>query len=316
MNRAHPETPAPHTRCSRRHLARSLAAAALSVLTAGCGSPAPAARTRDAPVVTVVTGLWPLQQAAEEIGQGNVKVLDVVPAGEDPLTYHLDAAQRAEVRSAGLVLEMSRSLQPSLATAAAGAAHVADLATAAGGPGSYAWLNPYAMERVARAIASALERVDPAARPTFANGRSDEISLLDSLDADYQGTLGQCPRHTLVASDAAFSVLDSRYPITVVPIDGSTPAPLRPSPATVAREVALVRRLGVKEIYRDIWQPPDGLLEVQAETGVRLGRLDPLTGVPPGGWPKGLKSYFSLMEHDLQDLADALGCYAPGEGGG
>ena len=265
-------------------------------------------------MVNVVTGLWPLEQAAIEIGQGNVTVHDVVPAGQDPRTYRLDAAQVRQVRTAGLVIEMAGGFQPSLAAAAAGARHVLDLPTAAGNA-TYPWLSPHDMQGVAREIEAALVRVDPAARNTFANGEGDEAALLTSLDGDFISTLNSCSVRTVVTSGDAFGVLGGRYLLHVVPLDGSRTQPLRPSPATVAREVALVRHLGVHEIYRDVWQPPDGLLQVQAEAGVGLGTLDPLTGEPPGGWPKHLKTYFQLMEYDLQVISGGLGCPQSGLSG-
>ncbi len=265
-------------------------------------------------MVTVVTGLWALQQAASEIGQGNVHVVDVVPPGEDPRTYELDPAEAARVRSAGLVIEAGGGFQPSFDAAAAGSAHVLDLSEADPGLPAYPWLSPFRMEQVARSIGSALERVDPAAKGTFANGEDNEQALLGSLDGDYLSTLGACPLHTIAASDPTFGLLDGRYLLKVVAIDGSRSQPLRPPQSTVEREVTLVRRLGVHEIYRDVWQPLDGLLEVQAEAGVRLGTLDPLTGEPPGGWPGHRKGYFELMEYNLQVLSNALDCPAPGTG--
>jgi zinc transport system substrate-binding protein len=287
------------------------AALALAVLAAACGGPAKASTTRGAPVVTVVTGLWPLEQAAIEVGQGNVRVVDVVPRGEDPRTYRLDASEAHQVRTAGLVIEMPGNFQPSLSAAAAGARHVLELAPPPGGAGD-PWLSPQDMQTVARDIQAALAGIDPAARETFANGEDDEAALLSSLDGDFISTLDACSERTVVTSGDAFSVLDKRYQLHVVPLDGARSQPLRPSQALVAREVALIRRSGVRVIYRDVWEHPDGLLQVQAEAGVRLGTLDPLTGEPASGWPKHLTTYFQLMEYDLQVITNGLGCAQAG----
>ncbi|MHB1929388.1 MAG: metal ABC transporter substrate-binding protein, partial [Acidimicrobiales bacterium] len=254
---------------------------------------------------------WPLAQAAAAVGQGNVRVVDVVPAGQDPATFRLTPAAREQVRRAGLVIETGPSLQPSCTAAAAGAAHVVDVAPT--GP-AYPWLSPYRMEAVSRTIERALVAVDPAARSTFANGNLEEQALLSSLDEDYTSTLGDCPSQTMVTSDGAFTALGGRYQVRVVPVDGSTPAPLRPDAATIAREAATVRSAGVHKVYRDIWQPIDGLLPVEAEAGVTLATIDPLTGVPPGGWPRGARSYFDRMESNLETIAGALGCPNPGQG--
>lgn len=258
--------------------------------------------------MTVAVGLWPLAQLVQAVGQGNVRVVDVVPAGQDPTTYHLSGAAVGRVRSAGLVV-YDGTLQPSLRSAARGAAHAVDVGD---GDGDF-WLNPYRMEVASRAVAKALIRVDPRARSTFSNGSRDEVALVSSLDQDYQSTLGVCPATTMVTSDEAFAALNGRYQLHVVAIDGATPAPLRPDAATVAREVAVIRRAHVKAVFDDVWQPIDGLIPAEGETGAAIRKIDPLTGVPPEGWPRGLHSYFGLMEYDLQTIAGALGCPSPDE---
>lgn len=314
MRRAFRATRAAYPRHPRRLAGLLAATVALALLATACGAPARAASTKGAPVVTVVTGLWPLQQAIAAIGQGNVRAVDVVPAGQDPRTWRLDGGARSRVRSADLVVELGGGWQPTLTAAARGARHVLDLSRAIPHLPPYPWLNPYTMESIARAIAASLDRVDPQAKGTFANGEQDEQALLGSLDADFQSTLGSggCATQNLVNSDQAFTALDTRYQVHVVPIDGATPAPFFPDKATVAHELQVVRRAGVHEIYYDTWQKQDGLLEVEAEAQVKLGTLDPLTGIPPGGWPKGLKSYLNLMEYDLGAITNALGCPQPG----
>ncbi len=279
---------------------------ALTGLLAACGS-SRAAVTRGAPVLSVVTGLWPLQQAAQEIGQGNVRVSDVVPAGANPTTYQPSAAQQPLLAGASLVLLASPALQPGLARVAP-PAHTLDLFPAAVAGGPDRWLDPNAMRLAATTIAAALERADPAAKTTFQDGLLNFEAVLSALDTDFSSYLGTCPNHRIVAVDDAFGALDARYGLDVIPVNGASPLPLRPSPADIARQVRIVRAAGVHTVYDEPWVYQDGLLAMQAQTGVSIGQLDPLEGIPPGGFPKGLATYYDEMEQVLGTVSAALGC--------
>ncbi len=69
--------------------------AALALTAAGCGAAtSPGAAP---PTIQVVTGLYPLAQAIQQVGGSTVSVIDVVPAGANPRTYRLGPAQIAAV---------------------------------------------------------------------------------------------------------------------------------------------------------------------------------------------------------------------------
>ena len=262
-------------------------------------------------MLTVVTGLWPLGQAAAEIGQANAKVVDVVPPGSDPRTWTLTAAAAAQVRHAGVVLEIGGGFQPSFEAAAATAAPVVRLLPP-GGATPYVWLNPFTMEQAARTIAAAMQRADPGAASTFRTGLENEEADLGSLDSDYQSTLSTCPDQTLVTVDDAFAGLHPRYPVVdKAVVDG--PLTPTPSPATVRAEVAAIRATGAKKIYNETWIPESDVLAATAQTGVQVGTLDTLEGpAAPTPWPYTAgKKYASLMETNLTTIAAALRCPNP-----
>jgi ABC-type Zn uptake system ZnuABC Zn-binding protein ZnuA len=264
-------------------------------------------------VLDVVTGLWPLSQAVSQIGQDNVRVLDVVPDGTDPSTFQPDAAQAAAIRRAGLVVEMGAGLQPGFAAAAAHARRALGLTSALGLTDPYVWLNPFEMERAARLIERAMVAADPEAAPTFANGLDNLEAELASLDEDFESILGVCPSKTLVTVGDAFTILSPRYPVDVVPVDGGRSAPSFPDRAAVVAEVATVRRTGVRTVYTEPWFPTGALIEMQGETNVAIKTLDPLLGVPPGGWPPGTATYVDRMEADLGVISGALQCPNPAD---
>src|SRR5262245_30217599 len=98
--------------CRRPWVRMAVILAAPMLATVGCGGttgePARAAS------IEVVTGLYPLAQAAAQVGGPAVSVTDVVPPGRDPRTYTLSAAQKVEVRRASVVILAGVDFQPSL----------------------------------------------------------------------------------------------------------------------------------------------------------------------------------------------------------
>jgi zinc transport system substrate-binding protein len=282
--------------------------AILAVVAGGCGG---STHTTAAPVLTVVTGLWPLAEAAAEIGQANVAVDDVVPPGTDPRTYQLSSSAATAVRHADVVLEMGGSFQPSFEAAAAGSTHTVRLLPSAS-TSPYVWLNPYAMEATARTIAAALERANPGAAATYKTGLENQEANLGSLDADYQSTLSTCPDQTLVTVDNAFAGLQARYPVIDKAVVAGPLTPI-PSAAAVRAEVTVIRASGTKKIYNETWIPESDILAATAETKVEVGTIDTLEGPPtPAPWPytEG-KKYVSLMETNLTTIAAALHCPNP-----
>jgi ABC-type Zn uptake system ZnuABC Zn-binding protein ZnuA len=282
----------------------------LALVAGACGG---SSVTTGAPVLTVVTGLWPLAAAASEIGQGNVAVDDVVPPGDDPRTTTLSAGAVAKVHSAGLVLELGGGFQPSFEAAAASAPTAGSKRTVRllppGGASLYVWLNPYAMEQTGATIAAAMEKADPKAAPTFETGLANYQAELGSLDADYQSSLSTCPDQILVTVDNAFAGLHPRYPVTDRAIvDG----PLTPTPsaATVREEVAAIKASGAKKIYTETWIPESDILGASAEADVQVGTISTLEG-PPTAAPwlfMAGKKYESLMEANLSVISAALHC--------
>jgi ABC-type Zn uptake system ZnuABC Zn-binding protein ZnuA len=287
-------------------IAAALAGVALVAGACGGGS----SHTENAPVLTVATGLWPLAEAADVIGQANVTVVDVVPNGVDPAGYHLGADQVAELHSARVVIEMAGGLQPSFDAAARGSKHVVEIRPSESDP--YVWLNPHSMEAVGRQVAAALEAADPKAAPTYRNGLDNFEAQLDSLDADYQSTLSDCPDQTLVTVDDAFSVLHPYYQVvdTAVAPAGTTGLP---SKATVSHEVSVIKTTGVKEIYDESWIPESYIIPATVATNVKVGTLDTLAGAPQRGWPLTTdgQKYVSLMESNLATISSALHCPNP-----
>jgi zinc transport system substrate-binding protein len=272
-----------------------------AAMAAGCGQSAPA--DASAPVLTVYTGLYPLAQAVQEIGQSKVAVKDVVPPGANPTTYSLTPAQAAEVRRGGVVVEIGGGFQPSLEQAAAGAPRVLMLRSELNTANPYIWLDPNTMQKAVALIAGAMEAADPAATGLFRQGEQAFAASVESTGIDYESTLSACPRTTIFTADSAFAAMANDYGLRDTAV-GSSPAP---PPSAVRSAATAMEGAGATTIFSEPWLPSTTVEAVGAAAHAKVRVLDTLEGPPPGGWPR-QADYIKLMESDLGALSSALGC--------
>jgi zinc transport system substrate-binding protein len=278
------------------------AALALILLLAACGAsttaPAPGS-----PLLHVVTGLYPLAQAAKAIGQDRVDVVDVVPAGADPMTYRLTGPQIEQVREAGLVLDAGRGFQPSFEKAAAGAQHVLAVATALGVSDPYVWIDPATMVRAVSRIAAAMEAADPRAAGAFRRGEAGFRAEVQSTAIDYESTLSACPRTEIFTPDGAFSAMAHNFGLQ----DYFLGVGAHPSSAAVRAGAASVDSAGASTLFSEPWVPAGSVVAVARATHTKVATLDTLAGPPAGGWPANA-DYINLLEANLGTISSALGC--------
>jgi zinc transport system substrate-binding protein len=285
-----------------------LAGAALIQLgLTGCAATAP--RKGQTVSIQVITGLYPIAQAVEQIGGEAVSVTDPVPPGADPRTYHLTAAQAAEVRRAAIVIVAGPGFQPSLDAAAPQASRVLDLQEALATSDPYVWLDPELMVRAVAAMATRLEAANPngaAAYRAGARAFSDEVA---STGIDYESTLSVCPLHTIVTADGAFLGLARTYGLT----DQVVPVPAQATSAPMAAAVAQAHAAGATTAFSEPFVAQGPIESLATAAHLKLRTLDPLTGPPPGGWPR-QANYLRLMEANLGALNSALDCPDTGLG--
>ena len=270
--------------------------AAASAVIGGCSS-IPNTRS-NAPVLHVVTGLYPLAQAVAQIGQSKVEVTDVVPPGTDPMDYELTKAQTAEVGQAELAVDVGGGFQPSFERAASSAHRVVSALSGAGSSDPYVWLDPNVMQRVTSALATAMEQANPAAAGLYEAGARAFSSELESTGIDYQNTLDACAVNVIFTPDGAFVDMAHQYGLQDLILD---------SP----RSIGLVQNSDATTLFSEPWVSDALIGQIATETHKKVRTLDTLAGIPPGGWPHGA-GLINLLEADLGALSSALGC--PNEG--
>jgi ABC-type Zn uptake system ZnuABC Zn-binding protein ZnuA len=248
-----------------------------AVMVAGCG-----VTHVDAPILTVVTSVYPLAQAVEAVGAAQVKVVDLARADVDPRTMVL--------------------------TPAKGAPHVLQLLPAVGGTNPYIWLDPHLMERVGTLLQTALTRREPAARAVFTDGEEVLASELQSLDIDYQNSLSDCPHKTFVTADDAFSRLATHYDVT----DHAAGVGTNPDADTVRAAAAAISATGTVTAFTEPYVAGTTLTAAANLAGVKVRSLNTLVTPPASGSPATV-TYSNMMEEDLTSISGALQCASIGQ---
>jgi ABC-type Zn uptake system ZnuABC Zn-binding protein ZnuA len=281
----------------------ALLAAGLVLAGAACSGASGGTVQARLPALRVVTGLYPLAQAIQQIGQSAVSVTDIVPSGSDPRSYHLTALQVAEVRAAPLVVVVGGGFQPSLEAAADGAPHVLRLGPALATADPYVWLDTDLMQRAVTLMGAAMQRANPPAGGKYRAGAAAFASSIESTGIDYQSTLSVCPRRTIVTPDAAFAGMARQVGLT----DQVVGTSISPDPAHVKAQAAAATAADVTTAFAQPFVTDATVRAVAQSAGLKIRTLDPLTGPPPGGWPR-QANYLRLMEANLGTLSAALGC--------
>lgn len=272
-------------------------------VTAALALPACSGNQAHAPVISVVTTIYPLAQAVSAIGGATVSVVDLATPGVDPRTQTLTAAQEGQVRRAAVVFDVGDGFQPSIEQAVTAARSVVPLAPRFGPATDGSWLDPVVMGRVAPVVAQALTAANPGAASRYRNSERDFAAELASTAIDYQGGLGDCAKKDVAAPDATLSDLASQYRLSLHPL-GTSPTP---TAAEVTKAAAAIASTGITTAFSEPWVPDATVRTAAGQSGAKVRAFDTLEAPPAGGWPHG-STYLTLLATNLGTLTSALVC--------
>lgn len=288
--------PAPRRRHPHRP-ALSVAAGVLAVLgLAACGGSGSTAAA-DAPRVTVAATNWPLSELVHEVGGSHVRVTDLAAGAPDDRAITPNAAQKATLGSAQLVVEVGGGWQPKVEAAAGDGPGVLALGHQGSATGSQVWLAPQVMEHAATALGAKLEALDPAAAGAFRNGVRNFNDNMSSVGIDYQSSLGDCQYQTLFVPDDAFGAAAAQYALRLhVVAPGGVHAAAGPAEAQSYHAIFAEPPLGAPQ-----------MAQLAAQGHAKLGQLDTMDGPPIKTEPAN-STYVDRLEANLKYLTGALYC--------
>ncbi|HEV8338907.1 MAG TPA: zinc ABC transporter substrate-binding protein [bacterium] len=289
-----------------------LPAAAVALLSAGCGSQRQATTT-----LSVVASFYPLFEFAGRVGGDRVRVRTLVPAGAEPHDFEPTPADVAALRAADVfiyngaglepwVARLRREISPSTVTVDSSAGLALMTPHPKGGPDPHVWLDPLLARRQVQNILAGLIRADPDGRSYYEERGTRLQADLAALHGRFAQGLAHCQRRVFITAHAAFGYLASRYRLTMIAISGLTPDAEVP-PAKMAAVAREARRHGVRVIYFETLTSPRVAEAIAREVGARTAVLDPLEGLTPEAQRQG-KNYVTVMDENLRALAEGLDC--------
>ncbi|WP_236700298.1 metal ABC transporter substrate-binding protein [Allosalinactinospora lopnorensis] len=297
------------------------AAGVVITAVAGCGDEGTSGGGDGAdPGLSLVTGVYPLEWLAAQVGGDRVEVRNLTEPGVDPHSLELSPREIGRVSEAEVAFYIT-GLQPAIddAVAQEGAENALDVAglvdlLPAGGEDDYGhdhgeedphmWLDPSRMSEAADGLAEHLAEVDPEHADEYRANAEASIEELTEIDGEYAATLEDCESRDIVANHAAFGYLAEDYDLNQISVSGIDPES-EPSPARMAEVADLVEEHDITTVFTETLAPPETAETIAEETGAKTAVLDPLEGITeesPGD------DYPSVMRANLDELGSALRC--------
>jgi zinc transport system substrate-binding protein len=156
-------------------------------------------------------------------------------------------------------------------------------------------------------IAAVLSEIDPEGSFIFEKNAAAYKEKLQRLDQKFKDELKDCVHQTIIlGGHAAFGYLARSYNLRQVSLYGLSPDS-RPTPKKLIQVVELAKKYGIKVIFFEV-HASDELAKVLAEeVGARTLVLNPGANLTKQELKSG-KTFFDIMEENLENLKDGLSC--------
>jgi zinc transport system substrate-binding protein len=253
-----------------------------------------------------------MYEFARQVAGDRARVVSLVPAGAEPHDWEPSPQDMAEVRRANLFVYNGAGFEPwaEKVKAEIDGKNTPVVSASAGiplvGKDPHVWLDPTLARTEVEAIRAALTQIDPGGAALYATRAQAFSAKLDALDERFAAGLRDCKRRDVVVSHAAFGYLTRRYGLEQVPVMGLAPES-EPSPAALAAIVRLARQRKVEAVFFETLVNRRLADTLGREIGARALLLNPIEGLTREEAAAG-KGYLDLMEANLANLRDGLGC--------
>jgi zinc transport system substrate-binding protein len=288
---------------------------ALCCLFAGAANAAAEVRIR------IETSVFPLKEFAAAVAGERGEVRLLLPPGAGVHTWQPRAGDLIRLAECDLFIYIGADLEPWVPDVMRGlggrkietleAARGLDLIREPedgrhGGDGDghgafdpHVWLDLELAGRIVDLIRDRLSAIDPEGASAYRRNAETCREMLMVLDLKFKTELGTCPRKTFIlAGHAAFGYLARRY--------GLSPDS-QPTPGRLIDVVRLAREKSIKVIFFETAASPDVAKALSRELGATTLVLNPGHNLTRAEIKKGV-GFFDIMEENLRNLKDGLGC--------
>lgn len=286
---------------------------------AGCGTTDPSVRAEQRGKPVVITGLWPIAEAAQRIGGNAIVVVNLTPVGDSPHELKLTSRERSEVVHADLAIVMGKGFQPDLERVAAErTGPTLDVLASLGLPGRpdasagpvdpHVWLDPSIMGSISTLLGTAIAKIVPKSRRTV-RGRAHRLVEEDvRLDAQLAQALKTCRLHTIASQHEAFDWFAARYGLANIGFDGTSPdADPAPDPVHLSKLTPKLDDGSMTTLFIETLAPTSWVEVIAEEHGLDTAVLNPYEGLTAEEEAARI-TYRSVLLYDLRVLQDQLDC--------
>lgn len=292
--------------------------------------PAVRAEAASAKPVAVAT-IFAYYDALRAIGGPDVDSVILLPARQTPHDYEPTVKDRATVARANLIIENGLGIDPWVDRLRDGnkSAVVVDIGqvikdkgiqplkteetsvtpaaetrpaereeVSAGNP--HIWLDPRVQAMAAQTIRDALGKVDPAHKVGYETRARAYLNDLSKLDREFAEAARQFRQKDFIGFHSAYAYMANRYGLRQVVAIEELPDQ-GPSLAQQANIIKLIRDKHIKVIFAETALPARAADRIIAETGVKMGILQPLETYDSPD-----QTYIMLMRENLKALKEAL----------
>lgn len=291
----------------------------------------------DAPSVVpqrpvVITTLFPLYDFTRAIVGDRMEVQLLLPPGVEPHHFEPRPEDLIRIQRAALFISTNPAMEPwaarllsgmdtkRLRVVEAAAAvrlreigiehdddHVGHRHAAGHRQDPHVWLDFVNAQQMVDAILAGVESIDPSNAVSYRNNAATLKARLADLDRRFSASLHSCRSRVLLhGGHYAFGYLANRYGLTYRAALGVN-ADAEPSPRQMAALVRQIRASGVRAIYSEELVSSRLAQALAAETGAEVLRLHGGHNLAKDELQRGV-SFFDLMEQNLHNLQQGLGC--------
>jgi len=168
-----------------------------------------------------------------------------------------------------------------------------------GAPDPHVWLDPERMAGVVDEIAAQLVALDPAGKDAIGKNAAAVKDSLRKLDAEVAARAKAWTKHTIVTFHGSMTYYARHYGLRIAAVVEPT-AGREPTPSYLRDVQAAIKRGGAAALFTEpqLDRAPGEL--IAKESGIPLGELDPVGGVP------GRDSYEALLRWNTDQLDKVL----------
>jgi zinc transport system substrate-binding protein len=268
------------------------AAGLLLAIAAACAGGEKAPPTGGEPgaaAVRLIASLPPLAWLADRVGGERVATTVMLPPGASPHAWEPSPRQMGGLTAAGLVIAVGdphlafEQRQVERLLAERPEVPVVRLTEALAGKRSgeeephredpHLWVAPDNLRAGARAVAAALERVDPAGAGIYRGNLAAVEAELDSLDADLRASFTALDRPAFLVQHPAWGHLAAQYGLEQVAIEEEGK---EPSPQRLVAVIERARRDGLRVVLVQPGVSDAAARAVARELGAEVVTADPL----------------------------------------